>query len=87
MSFPRYPKYKASGVEWLGDVPQSSRHFPNAVASSSDAILADGSRREPATLGYADFAPAITAQDQIKPVIESAPGLQTKHAALQTVGI
>jgi type I restriction enzyme S subunit len=21
MSFPRYPKYKASGVEWLGDVP------------------------------------------------------------------
>ncbi len=22
MSFPRYPKYKASGVEWLGEVPQ-----------------------------------------------------------------
>ena len=22
MSFPRYPKYKASGVEWLGDVPE-----------------------------------------------------------------
>ncbi len=22
MSFPRYPKYKPSGVEWLGDVPQ-----------------------------------------------------------------
>ena len=22
MSFPRYPKYKSSGVEWLGDVPQ-----------------------------------------------------------------
>jgi len=21
MSFPRYPKYKASGVGWLGDVP------------------------------------------------------------------
>ena len=21
MSFPRYPKYKTSGVEWLGDVP------------------------------------------------------------------
>ena len=21
MSFPRYPKYKPSGVEWLGDVP------------------------------------------------------------------
>ena len=22
MSFPRYPKYKTSGVEWLGDVPE-----------------------------------------------------------------
>ncbi len=22
MSFPRYPQYKASGVEWLGEVPE-----------------------------------------------------------------
>jgi len=22
MSFPRYPKYKPSGVEWLGEVPE-----------------------------------------------------------------
>ena len=22
MSFPRYPKYKDSGVEWLGQVPE-----------------------------------------------------------------
>ena len=21
MSFPRYPKYKGSGLEWVGDVP------------------------------------------------------------------
>ena len=21
-AFPKYPKYKASGVEWLGDVPE-----------------------------------------------------------------
>ena len=32
MSFPRYPNYKASGVEWLGDVPEhweiaQLRHF------------------------------------------------------------
>jgi type I restriction enzyme, S subunit len=32
MSFPRYPKYKASGVEWLGEVPEHwstgrLRHF------------------------------------------------------------
>ena len=25
MSFPRYPKYKDSGVEWLGEVPQSTQ--------------------------------------------------------------
>ena len=24
MSFPRYPAYKASGVEWLGEVPEHS---------------------------------------------------------------
>ncbi|MEI7774694.1 MAG: restriction endonuclease subunit S, partial [Verrucomicrobiota bacterium] len=22
MSFPRYPKYKSSGIEWLGEVPE-----------------------------------------------------------------
>jgi type I restriction enzyme M protein len=32
---------------------------------------------------YAAFAPAITSKDQIKSTIESAPGLQTKHAAFQ----
>ncbi len=28
MSFPRYPKYKASGVEWLGEVPEHWNVFP-----------------------------------------------------------
>ncbi|MCF7961691.1 MAG: restriction endonuclease subunit S [Pirellula sp.] len=28
MSFPRYPKYKASGVEWLGDVPEGWTVLP-----------------------------------------------------------
>ena len=23
MSFPKYPKYKDSGVEWLGEVPET----------------------------------------------------------------
>ena len=23
MSFPRYPKYKPSAVEWLGDMPEN----------------------------------------------------------------
>ena len=28
MSFPRYPKYKASGVEWLGEVPEEWEVVP-----------------------------------------------------------
>jgi len=28
MSFPRYPKYKDSGVEWLGDVPEHWQIVP-----------------------------------------------------------
>ena len=28
MSFPRYPKYKPSGVEWLGDVPEQWAVIP-----------------------------------------------------------
>ena len=36
MSFPKYPKYKASGVEWLGDVPEGwevkkIRHFAEVL--------------------------------------------------------
>jgi type I restriction enzyme S subunit len=29
VSFPRYPKYKDSGVEWLGEVPEHWEAFPN----------------------------------------------------------
>jgi len=44
MSFPRYPKYKASGVEWLGDVPEhwdvqrlkrACRVFPSNIDKKS----------------------------------------------------
>ena len=45
MSFPRYPKYKDSGVEWLGEVPEHwgverlkkiSRVFPSNVDKKSN---------------------------------------------------
>ncbi len=44
MSFPRYPKYKPSGVEWLGDVPErwdvqrlkrACRVFPSNIDKKS----------------------------------------------------
>jgi len=36
---------------------------------------------QPRAAQYSDFASAITAKDAIKPAIETAPGLQAKHAA------
>ena len=40
MSFPRYTKYKPSGVEWLGDVPEHWSVSPlKAVATHNDEVL------------------------------------------------
>jgi type I restriction enzyme S subunit len=43
MSFPRYPKYKASGVEWLGEVPEGWTVRPlKTIASGAGALFIDG---------------------------------------------
>ncbi len=40
MSFPRYPKTKPSGVEWLGKVPEHWKVKPlRAFASINDEVL------------------------------------------------
>jgi type I restriction enzyme S subunit len=40
MSFPRYPRYKDSGVEWLGEVPEHWRTAPlKTVVSYNDEVL------------------------------------------------
>jgi len=40
MSFPRYPSYRDSGVEWLGQLPRDWRVLPlKAVASCNDEVL------------------------------------------------
>lgn len=41
MSFPRYPKYKDSGVEWLGQVPE---HWNTCSLKRDLAFLTSGSR-------------------------------------------
>jgi type I restriction enzyme S subunit len=46
MSFPRYPAYKDSGVEWLGDVPE---HWKVIEARREIAFLTSGSR------GWAEY--------------------------------
>jgi type I restriction enzyme S subunit len=47
MSFPRYPEYKPSGVEWLGDVPEHwevrrLKRFATATPSNVDKKSHDG---------------------------------------------
>jgi type I restriction enzyme S subunit len=44
MSFPRYPKYKASGVEWLGDVPEGWTVCPakRRIRASAGGTLIKG---------------------------------------------
>jgi type I restriction enzyme S subunit len=46
MSFPRYPAYKDSGVEWLGEVPE---HWDVIEARREIAFLTSGSR------GWAEY--------------------------------
>jgi len=40
MSFPRYPKYKASGVEWLGEVPEewAVDRIKRSILSSKNGV-------------------------------------------------
>jgi type I restriction enzyme, S subunit len=40
MSFPRYPKYKDSGVQWLGEVPGHWEVTPlKTVTTHNDDVL------------------------------------------------
>jgi type I restriction enzyme S subunit len=56
MSFPRYPKYKPSGVEWLGDVPEHWRTVPlKAVATHNNEVL-DESTPPDAEIVYVDIS-------------------------------
>jgi type I restriction enzyme S subunit len=44
MSFPRYPKYKPSGVEWLGDVPEHWSVLPCRAIVQERAAKNDDAR-------------------------------------------
>jgi len=42
MSFPHYPAYKPSGVEWLGEVPEHWQEKPlKTITSINDEVLSD----------------------------------------------
>ena len=46
MSFPRYPKYKDSGVKWLGEVPE---HWSTGRLRYVSELLVDGTHHSPAS--------------------------------------
>lgn len=56
MSFPRYPTYKDSGVEWLGVVPGHWKAVPlKAVSTHNDDVL-DESTAPDADIAYVDIS-------------------------------
>jgi type I restriction enzyme S subunit len=56
MSFPRYPEYKDSGVEWLGKVPAHWKTVPlKAVATHNDDVL-DESTAPDTEIAYVDIS-------------------------------
>ena len=65
MSFPRYPKYKPSGVEWLGDVPEGWEVAPlKFVATYNDDVI-DETTPPDTEIIYVDIS-AVDALDGIK---------------------
>lgn len=85
MSFPKYPTYKPSGVEWLGDVPEHwevrrLKHIASinmGQSPSSDEYNQDG-RGKPFLQGNADFG-------EISPLPRSYCAVATKFARMGDV--
>ena len=56
MSFPRYPEYRDSGVEWLGEVPAHWKAVPlKSVSTHNDDVL-DESTSPDAEIAYVDIS-------------------------------
>ena len=56
MSFPRYPKYKDNGVEWLGKVPAHWKSAPlKSVSTHNDDVL-DETTAPDAEIFYVDIS-------------------------------
>lgn len=71
MSFPRYPKYKSSGVEWLGEVPEGWGVAPlKTVASHNDDTIDENTDPDTEIL-YVDISG-----------VDSLDGIKTKEPML-----
>ncbi|MCM2342192.1 restriction endonuclease subunit S [Rhodoferax sp.] len=56
MSFPRYPEYKDSGVEWLGEVPGHWKAVPLKTVSTHNDDVLDESTTPDAEIAYVDIS-------------------------------
>ena len=56
MSFPRYPAYKDSGVEWLGEVPEHWRAAPLKNVSTHNDDVLDESTAPDFEIAYVDIS-------------------------------
>ena len=65
MSFPRYPKYKPSGVEWLGEVPEGWGVAPLKTAASHNDDTIDEKTDPDTEILYVDIS-GVDALDGIK---------------------
>lgn len=74
MSFPRYPKYKISGVEWLGEVPE---HWSISTIKRFSETITDGAHISPETEnGLYHF---ISTRDILGEVIDFENSLRTSR--------
>lgn len=56
MSFPRYPRYKDSGVEWLGEVPEHWAQVPLKYVSTHNDDVLDEKTPPDAEIAYVDIS-------------------------------
>ena len=76
MSFPRYPSYKASGVEWLGDVPShwTIDRLKQSMISCQNGIWGDDASEDDNDIPcvrVADFDRVALRVDLSEPTIRS----------------
>jgi type I restriction enzyme S subunit len=89
MSFPRYPKYKDSGVEWLGEVPE---HWKLSKIKHIASITGGGTPNREIMAYWNGSIPWVSPKDMKAESIVGAEesitelGLQNSSSTLQSAG-
>ena len=91
MSFPRYPAYKPSGVEWLGEVPEhweekplkriTSRHDPTDQAIQEPEAPFSIRRRQRGGRRVVAVSSSVSAMDALRARIRAQSKTVADHIA------